>query len=91
MKKIAFIGLGTMGFPIAKRLISSGHQLSVYDVSKKAMSKFSTDEARLSNSAEDAAIDVDYCITMLPKSEDVHDAILGRKGAINSLKKIVWS
>ena len=87
MKKIAFIGLGTMGFPMAKRLIASGYQLSVYDVSKKALSKFSKQEVKLSNSSEDAAIDVDYCITMLPKSEDVHDAILGRKGAINSLKK----
>ena len=90
MKKIAFIGLGTMGFPMATRLVASGYQLSVYDVSKKAMSKFSKQEVKVSNSSEDAAIDVDYCITMLPKSEDVHDAILGKKGAINSLKKIVW-
>ena len=53
MKKIAFIGLGTMGFPMAKRLITSGYQLSIYDISQKAMSKFSKQEVRLSNSSED--------------------------------------
>ena len=87
MKKIAFIGLGTMGAPMAKRLLKFGYIVKLYDVSKRALSKFTEENAVISASPEDASFEVDCCITMLPRSEDVEEAILGPKGAINSLKK----
>ena len=87
MKKIAFIGLGTMGAPMAKRLLKFGYIVKLYDVSKRALSKFTEENAVISSSPEDASFEVDCCITMLPRSEDVEEAILGPKGAINSLKK----
>ena len=33
MAKIAFIGLGQMGLPMANNLLKQGHQLSVFDIS----------------------------------------------------------
>ncbi|MBT6526764.1 MAG: hypothetical protein HOL57_12350, partial [Marinovum sp.] len=35
-----FIGLGTMGAPMAKRLANAGHKMSVYDVNSKVASEF---------------------------------------------------
>ena len=35
--KIAFIGLGIMGKPMAKNLIKAGHQLRVYDRNEATM------------------------------------------------------
>ena len=32
--EIGFIGLGKMGFPMARRLIEAGHKLTVFDTSK---------------------------------------------------------
>ena len=43
MPNIAFIGLGTMGSPMAKRLINSGFKLSIFDISKNSLSKFEKD------------------------------------------------
>ena len=35
--EIGFIGLGKMGFPMARRLIEAGHQLTVFDTRKEAV------------------------------------------------------
>ena len=37
--EIGFIGLGKMGFPMARRLIEAGHQLTVFDTRKEAVDK----------------------------------------------------
>ncbi|MHC2288664.1 6-phosphogluconate dehydrogenase (decarboxylating) [Bradyrhizobium barranii subsp. barranii] len=36
---IGFIGLGNMGFPIARRLVEAGHKLVVFDTRKEAVDK----------------------------------------------------
>ena len=87
MKKIAFIGLGTMGTPMAKRLLKFGCKVNIFDISKEAQSKFTEENVIVSKSPEDACSEVDFCITMLPRSEDVYEAILGPNGAIKSLKR----
>ena len=42
IKKIAFIGLGVMGHPMALRLAQAGHELAVYDINPQAMAKFNS-------------------------------------------------
>ena len=37
--EIGFIGLGKMGYPMARRLIEAGHQLTVFDTSKEALDR----------------------------------------------------
>lgn len=36
---IGFIGLGNMGFPMARRLIEAGHRLVVFDTRKEVVGK----------------------------------------------------
>ena len=48
--KIGFIGLGTMGLPMANCLIKKGYKLKVYDTSSVAMEKIDQDGVTLVNS-----------------------------------------
>ncbi|MBT4622539.1 MAG: NAD-binding protein [Verrucomicrobia bacterium] len=84
--KLGFIGLGTMGAPMAKRLANAGHKMSVYDVNSKVASEFvDLPNCRVAGSPKDAALDVECVITMLPESRHVRDAILGSNGAVRSM------
>ncbi|MDA8108237.1 MAG: NAD(P)-binding domain-containing protein [Betaproteobacteria bacterium] len=87
MKKIAFLGLGTMGGPMARNLIAAGHELAVFDVSARALEPFASLPCRIAGSPRDAATGVDAVITMLPDSAHVREALLGAAGACQALEK----
>ena len=83
---IAFIGLGTMGAPMAACLAAGGHDLCVCDIDATACAAFSDmPNCRIATSPCDAAKGARVLITMLPDSHHVYDAILGKEGAIGSL------
>jgi 4-hydroxybutyrate dehydrogenase/sulfolactaldehyde 3-reductase len=83
---IAFIGLGVMGAPMARRLISSGFHASVYDVRTEARAAFSgLDNCRVATSPGDAAAGADYLFTMLPESPQVHEVLFSEQGAVHGL------
>jgi 3-hydroxyisobutyrate dehydrogenase-like beta-hydroxyacid dehydrogenase len=60
--EIGFIGLGKMGFPMARRLIEAGHQLTVFDTRKEAADKLVALGAQAASSPKDVA---DRCETVL--------------------------
>ena len=66
---IAFIGLGTMGAPMARNLVRAGFRLRVYDVVPSAAAAFAG-EAHVADSPADAASGADVVITMLPSSAE---------------------
>lgn len=77
--KICFVGLGTMGLPMALRLTDKGFSVSGWDAVEGAGSAFA---GRCSTLAE-AALDADVVITMLPEGQHVaatHSAILALEG-----------
>src|SRR4051794_22364833 len=53
--EIGFIGLGKMGFPMARRLIEAGHKLTVFDTQKAAMDRLVALGARAGTSPKDIA------------------------------------
>ena len=73
---IAFIGLGMMGRPMAKRLVEAGFTLRVFDVSQKAVSDFvgAHPSALATASAKAAAQGAAALITMLPDGKIVRQA-----------------
>jgi 4-hydroxybutyrate dehydrogenase / sulfolactaldehyde 3-reductase len=85
--KIAFIGLGTMGGPMARNLIKAGHELAVFDSSQRALDSFAALHCRVARSPEDAAKRAEAVITMLPDSPQVRDALMGSAGACRTLEK----
>ncbi|QIR84419.1 3-hydroxyisobutyrate dehydrogenase [Paracoccus sp. AK26] len=61
--KIAFIGLGNMGAPMALNLAQAGHQVTGFDTAARP------DGLTLADSAAAAASDADVVITMLPNGQ----------------------
>lgn len=86
-RKIGFIGLGIMGKPMAKNLLSAGYSLVVYNRSKGAIKELQESEAIETNSPKEAASQTDVIITMLPDSNDVSQVILGPAGVIEGTKQ----
>lgn len=82
---IAFIGLGTMGAPMARNLLKGGHALAVFDVSERAVASFRNLACRVAASPRDAAQGAQAVMTMLPDSAHVREALLGPQGACASL------
>ena len=77
MAKVAFIGLGNMGRPMAANLVRAGHELHVFDLSAKAMQELSVLGAHTACSSEQAVRDVDFVISMLPAGEHVKALYIG--------------
>jgi 3-hydroxyisobutyrate dehydrogenase-like beta-hydroxyacid dehydrogenase len=64
--KIAFIGLGNMGAPMARNLINAGHQLALFNRTRSRAEEFAKDDnVRIADTPADAVKDADVLITML--------------------------
>jgi 3-hydroxyisobutyrate dehydrogenase len=80
--RIAFIGLGMMGYPLAGRLAAAGYSLAVFDLNPGALERFAAEfPCRLCSSAIQAAQDSDVVITMLPSSNDVSAVVFGKESS----------
>src|SRR3954470_6225558 len=64
--EIGFIGLGKMGFPMARRLIEAGHKLTVFDTQKAAMDRLGALVAKASASPKAVADEVETVMASLP-------------------------
>ena len=77
--KIGFVGLGTMGAPMALHLISAGHQLYVFTQGKLSEA-VATSSATQCLSARGVAERANIIITMVPDTPDVEAALFGEAG-----------
>src|SRR5436190_22721108 len=64
--EIGFIGLGKMGFPMARRLIEAGHKLTVFDTQKAAVDRLVALGARAATSPKAIADEVETVMASLP-------------------------
>lgn len=80
--KIAFIGLGHMGAPMARNLLKAGQQLVVFDVVSRSVDALAAAGAAPAASAREAASRAELVITMLPSSPHVKSAYLGADGVL---------
>jgi 3-hydroxyisobutyrate dehydrogenase len=83
---IGFIGIGTMGRPMAINLLKAGHRLTVYDVRAEAAQSLAEHGATVAGSAREAAAAGDVVISMLPASAHVMAAMFGEEGVIAGLR-----
>ena len=84
--RIAFIGLGNMGGPMAANLVKAGYPVTVYDLNKDAVAELENQGAASAASAAEAVRDADVVISMLPNGEIVKSLYMGKNGLINALK-----
>ncbi|MEV6752271.1 NAD(P)-dependent oxidoreductase [Streptomyces sp. NPDC051214] len=71
MEKIAFLGLGHMGAPMARQLLAAGHPLTVWNRTAGKAEPLAGEGARLAAGPADAVRDADVVITMLAGPEAV--------------------
>ncbi|MEX1668923.1 3-hydroxyisobutyrate dehydrogenase [Zhongshania guokunii] len=82
MAKVAFIGLGNMGGPMAANLVKAGHQVTVFDLVDAAMDAVVAQGASKAATALEALASADTVITMLPAGKHVAGLYLGDEGLI---------
>ncbi len=80
MSKIAFIGLGIMGLPMAGHLVKAGHDVTGFNRSPQAVQKLVEAGGRGASSVAEAVGDAEVIITMVPDSPDVEGVALGEDG-----------
>ncbi|MBN9510923.1 MAG: NAD(P)-binding domain-containing protein, partial [Alphaproteobacteria bacterium] len=75
--RVAFIGLGNMGKPMSRNLITAGHTVHGFDISPDACAYLAQQGGAVAARASDAVRDVDLVISMLPTGEHVRDLYFG--------------
>src|SRR5436309_12587814 len=87
IKKIAYLGLGTMGSGMASNLLKAGYQLTVWNRSAEKCKPFARKGARVADTPADAARDVDLVIYILSNDEAVEDVVLGANGILRGIRE----
>jgi len=87
MVRIGFIGVGTMGLPMAKNLLGEGFAVTAYDANPKAVQL--AVEAGMAGAAStaEAVATADLVITMLPSSSHVDAVYTGDGGVLAAVPK----
>lgn len=77
---IGFIGLGNMGFPIARRLVEAGHSVVAFDTRAEVVDKLVAEGAHAASSIQDVADRAETVMASLPSlqaSRDVATSVSG--------------
>jgi 3-hydroxyisobutyrate dehydrogenase-like beta-hydroxyacid dehydrogenase len=86
MTDVGFIGLGTMGGPMAMNVLKKGHRLTAFDISDTAVARLTAAGARAAASPKAVAAASEVVITMVPDAPDVERVALGPDGIIEGIK-----
>jgi len=87
MARIAFIGVGTMGLPMARNLVRKGFAVTAHDVNPEAVRAAATAGMTAAASAAEAVVTADLVITMLPSSSHVDSVYAGDGGVLAAARK----
>jgi 3-hydroxyisobutyrate dehydrogenase len=88
MGRVAFIGLGVMGAPIARHLANAGHEMTVFNRSRgKAEAWVAAHGGRLATSPAEAAKEAEVVVSCVGTDDDLASVTLGRDGAFAAMTK----
>jgi 3-hydroxyisobutyrate dehydrogenase-like beta-hydroxyacid dehydrogenase len=79
---LGFVGVGTIGNPMAERLLGAGHALVVHDVRREAAASLEARGARWSASAREVAAACRVVFTSLPGPREIEAVALGADGLL---------
>jgi len=86
MVKIAFIGIGVMGGPMAGHLAKAGHELTVYNrTAAKAEAWVAEHGGSMAENPAEAARDKQIVITCVGNDDDLASVTMGRDGAFSTM------
>ncbi|HEX7902121.1 MAG TPA: NAD(P)-dependent oxidoreductase [Planctomycetota bacterium] len=85
-RRVGFIGLGIMGFAMAKRLIEAGHQLTVYNRTASKAEPLVQLGAKAAATPAECAKGAEFVISIVTDGPDVEAVLLGKDGALAGAK-----
>ena len=85
IKKVGFIGIGLMGFPMAENILKAGYSLKVFNRSQNKAEPLKKFGAEISSSINEVVHDSDVIITMLTDDIAVNE-VMNSNSFLNSLK-----
>lgn len=86
--KVAFIGLGVMGYPMAGHLVArGGHEVVVYNRTAEKAARFAAQfSAKTAPTPRLAAEGADFVFACVGNDDDLRQVTIGADGAFHSLK-----
>jgi len=84
--KVAFIGLGTMGGPMALNVMKAGHDLIIHNRTRHKEELLAAHGAKRAASPGEAALEAEVIITSLSDTPDVEEVVLGNNGIIHGAR-----
>ncbi len=84
--RIAFVGLGNMGAPMARNLLKAGHELHLFDLNTTVLAELAELGGQIALSPRDAAAQGDLVITMLPAAAHVRSVYLNEDGVLAGIR-----
>lgn len=87
-RKVAFLGLGVMGFPMAGHLALAGHQVTVYNRSAEKRGAWTQEfKGTAAATPREAAAGCDIVFCCVGNDDDLRSVVLGPDGAFAGMKK----
>ena len=85
--RVGFVGLGTMGAPMARRLLAAGYEVTVHNRTRSREEPLAAAGAKRATSPRAAAEGADVVFTMVSDTPDVQAVVLGENGVALGMKK----
>jgi len=90
-RKVAFLGLGVMGYPMAGHLALAGHQVTVYNRTATKSIAWCTEHTRANapkhaSTPREAAQGADMVFCCVGNDEDLRSVVLGKDGAFAGMQ-----
>ena len=86
-RAVAVIGLGAMGWPMSRRLLSAGFHVRGFDLSNEAMDRFRDAGGTAAVSAAAAAHGAAALLLLVVNNEQAEDVLFGTDGAARGLER----
>lgn len=87
MAKVAFLGLGVMGFPMAGHLKAAGHKVTVYNrTAAKAAAWVEQHGGKSAETPREAAQGADFVLACVGNDDDLRSVCLGEEGAFAGMQ-----
>ena len=87
MARVAWIGLGVMGYPMAGHLVRAGHEVTVYNrTAEKAERWVGEHGGHAAPTPREAARDADFVLACVGNDEDLRQVTVGEDGAFHGMK-----
>jgi 3-hydroxyisobutyrate dehydrogenase len=87
MAKVAFLGLGVMGYPMARHLTAKGHEVTVYNRTTAKAEKWASENGgRVGKTPREAAEGQEIVFCCVGNDDDLRQVVVGEGGALEGMK-----